>query len=152
MNKWIDMWIYDIVKPVHLYKYFAIVQVFFEECIHNKTHRYHSLPHCTFFISCTHTPYTKTAATCDVHYVHRWIESWSLLLSKCIPCFSGCANSGTSGSHQICDICVLLDVCPRYLKQSLSGIYIHLKVLCFILLVYHPRYSRCTLSHFNILF
>lgn len=23
MNKWIDMWIYDIVKPVHLYKYFS---------------------------------------------------------------------------------------------------------------------------------
>lgn len=53
----------------------------------------------------------------------------SFLLSKCIPCFGGCANSGTSGSHQICDICVLLDVCPRFLKQS--GIYIHLKSALF---------------------
>lgn len=121
-----DLWVYDAANPMHLYcseKASTIVSIY-------------GLPHCKSFYqlhkysTMSHTPKQLPDV---MGSLHRW-ESTSLgriLISFTVqmhPCLSGCAYSGTSGSPQICDICVLLDVCPSFLKQSMWVLFIHLNV------------------------
>lgn len=118
------VWLHTPIMLCFLLYYTLCMQ---KKCtsIHLSTHFQHRHHYSAFYqLHTCIVPYTSTAASCSRLLCAQMGRMWiSFYRPNASASFSGCANSGTSGSHQICDICVLLDGCPRYLKLSLPGKY-----------------------------